>query len=573
MIDAGKKVQTNVEGNASRFRVEGVGKLASGQAQSRVYQAMFLVCAAYLVICGKLIYFGFQERSEGSFFNASDAAITASRPDIVDRNGKILAIDIKTASLYAEPRRIGDPDEALELLTSVLPNLDASKTHKRLSSGAGFVWLKRELTPAQQSEIFSLGIPGVGFRSETRRFYPSAETASHIIGHVNIDNVGIAGFEKYLDGTGLSDLRKAGFSQTKPSEQVALSIDLRVQHFMHDELEKAIQRYSAIAAGAVMVDVHTGEIIAMASLPDYNPNHPVDALKKDRLNRNSAGLFEMGSTFKAFTTAMALDSGKVKMSDSFDATKPLRIGGFTINDFHAKRRWLSVPEIFIYSSNIGTAQLADRVGLQGHRDFLHKIGLLGKKTSLELPEIAKPREPSKWKKINSVTISYGHGVQTTPIQTVMAGAALVNGGILLPPTLRKRDFVEAAELGKRVISEDTSKKMRYLFRHNVENGSGRRAEVDGYRVGGKTGTAEKVVNGRYSSSKRFNAFLAAFPIDEPKYAILVYVDEPEPEKGKKSATAGLNAAPVVSAIIRRAAPVLGLEPKFQATKGPLFVSY
>lgn len=546
---------------ASHLRIEGAGKSAVNQARSRIGMAMFIVAAVYVVIAGRLVQFAVTEPGETAARMRVDTTIAARRPDLVDRQGVTLATDINTASLFAEPRRIVDVDEAIEQLATVLPDLDMESAHRRLNSKAGFVWLKRELTPAQQSQILQLGIPGIGFRRETRRFYPQGETASHIVGHVNIDNAGIAGIEKYIDDRGLRELRAAGLTNGQPLEPVKLSIDLRVQHFVRDELEKGMERYKAIAAGAVVVDVHTGEVLAMSSLPDYDPNHPVDALKKDRLNRMSAGLFEMGSTFKAFTTAMAIDSGKVSMRDSFDASRPLRIAGFTINDFHGKKRVLSVPEVFIYSSNIGTAKMADVVGTEGHKEFLHRIGLLDR-MNFELPEVATPVEPSEWKKINSVTISYGHGVTTTPLQTAMSTAALMNGGKLLPPTLFQRSREQADALAKQVVKPSTSDAMRELMRMNVEKGSGKRAEVEGYKVGGKTGTAEKVVKGRYSSDKRFNAFLAAFPIDDPKYVVLVVIDEPKPEEGKGAATAGLNAAPMVSNIIRRSAAVLGVKPDF-----------
>ncbi len=275
----------------------------------------------------------------------------------------------------------------------------------------------------------------------------------------------------------------------------------------------------------------------------------------------SAGVFEMGSTFKTFTTAMALDSGKVNLNSTFDARRPIQIARFTINDFHGKRKILTVPEIFIYSSNIGTAKMADVVGTEGHREFLHKIGLLSKMTT-ELPEVAKPTEPKEWKKLHSITISFGHGASTTPLQTAVAAAALMNGGKLIQPTFMPRTAEEANAIAVPVVSNQTSEAMRYLFRMNVEKGSGRQAGVPGYDVGGKTGTAEKVVNGRYSSDKRFNAFLSAFPIRDPKYVVLVILDEPKPEKGKGGATAGSNAAPTVSAIIRRSAVFLGGKARF-----------
>ncbi len=349
-----------------------------------------------------------------AYYDTRDISTSAARPDIRDRNGEMLATDIVMSSLFAEPRLIVDVDEAVEKLLTVLPELDVRTVHRRLSSNAGFVWLKRELTPATESRILALGIPGLGFRTETRRFYPSGQTASHLIGYVNIDNVGIAGLEKYIDDRGLRQLQKLGFASDKDLEPIHLAVDLRVQHYVRDELAKAMKRYDAIAAGAVVLNARTGEVVAMASLPDYDPNRPVEAQKDDRINRVSKGLFEMGSTFKTFTTAMALDSGLVTMSSQFDATKPLRIGGHTINDFHAKRRVLNVPEVFIYSSNIGTAKMADVVGIEGHRDFLHKIGLLSR-MPFELPEVSSPVEPREWRKINSVTISYGHGAQTTPL--------------------------------------------------------------------------------------------------------------------------------------------------------------
>jgi cell division protein FtsI (penicillin-binding protein 3) len=556
---------------ASELRLDGQRKLAAHQARSRIVMAMAAVVLAYGVIAGRLAWFGFQEPGALPPPGPADQAITARRPDLLDRNGLILATDINTASLYAEPRRVFDADDTVERLRKVLPDLHAGDTWNKLKSKAGFVWLKRELTPVQQTKILSLGIPGIGFRQETRRFYPKGETASHIVGHVNIDNDGIAGIEKYLDDRGLRDLRRSGLGGGKAPEPVRLSIDLRVQHFVRDALEKGMDRYRAVAAGGVVLDVETGEILAMASLPDYDPNRPVDALKKDRLNRMSAGTFEMGSTFKVFTTAMALDSGKVGMKDTFDATRAIQIGGHRIEDFHGKKRVLSVPEVFIYSSNIGAAKMADAVGIEGHREFLHRIGLLDR-MAFELPEIAAPSEPAEWKKIHSVTIAFGHGVTTTPLQTAVAAAALMNGGLLIPPTLLPRSREQAAALARVVVQPQTSAAMRHLMRLNVEEGSGRQAEVEGYRVGGKTGTAEKVVRGRYSAEKRFNAFLAAFPIDAPRYVVLVVIDEPKPEKDGGGATAGANAAVMVGDIIRRSAPLLGVEPAFDAPGAPVLVS-
>jgi cell division protein FtsI (penicillin-binding protein 3) len=522
----------------------------------------------YAVITGRLVYLGMQEQAQGS---APPARITASRPDIVDRNGVVLATDIKTASLFAEPRRIVDIDEAIEKLATVLPDLNYEETYNKLNTEAGFVWLRRQLTPRQQNDIHQLGIPGLGFRTEKRRFYPGGPVAAHILGLTNIDNKGIAGIEKYIDDQGLADLQASGLAIPGDLAPFRLSIDIRVQNILHDEIVKALERYHAIAAGAVVLDVRTGEVIAMGSVPDFDPNNPYNALEKDRLNRMSAGVYEMGSTFKGFTTAMALDSGKVTLSSRFDARAPIRIGRHTIRDFHGKGRVLSVEEVFIYSSNIGTARMAEEIDIADNRAFFKRIGLLDRMNT-ELPEVARPTEPAEWKRINRITISFGHGVATTPLQTAVAGAAVINGGILHNPTFLPRSLSEAARTGERVLSESTSRQMRYLFRQNVEKGSGRRAEVPGYYVGGKTGTAEKVVNGRYSNSKRFNAFLGAFPVNDPQYMVLVIVDEPEAEKPGMGATSGLNAAPVVGNIIRRSASLLGVKPEFGHDSGALLVS-
>jgi cell division protein FtsI (penicillin-binding protein 3) len=540
----------------------------SGRTRNRLVMTMLVFVALYGAIAGRLVYLGFQDAT-GSGGPAQHN--TASRPDIIDRNGELLATDIKTFSLYAEPRRIVDADEAIERLLTVLPDLDYEQTYHRLRTDAGFVWLRRQLSPRQEAAIMALGIPGIGFRSENRRFYPGGATASHVLGLVDIDNKGIAGIEKYIDSMGLADLREIGLADRSMLKPFRLSIDIRVQHILHDELTRAMEKYQTIAAGGVVLDARTGEVLAMASLPDYDPNNPVDAHKKDRLNRMSGGVYEMGSTFKGFTTAMALDSGEVSLNDNFDARQPLRVGKFTIRDFHGKGRVLTVPEIFIYSSNIGTARMAETIPIEQHKAFFRRIGLLDKMTT-ELPEVATPTGPAEWKRINRITISFGHGVATTPLQTAVSAAALVNGGVLFDPTFLPRSQAEAVDHATAVLSPTTSAAMRYLFRLNVEKGSGRRADVPGYFVGGKTGTAEKVVDGRYSTDKRFNAFLSAFPVDNPQYVVLVILDEPKPEQPGMGATSGLNAAPTVSAIVRRSAPLLGVMPEFGHESAALLVS-
>ncbi|WP_425417502.1 peptidoglycan D,D-transpeptidase FtsI family protein [Oricola indica] len=544
---------------------------SAAQVRSRTGIAIACFLAVYGAIGARLVQYGLADVESGRHYAVTDRSL-ASRPDIVDVNGDVLATDIHVASLFGEPRRIVDADEAVEALSSVLPDVDYREWHRKLSSGAGFVWLRRELTPRQQADVLALGIPGLGFRTEKRRFYPGGPLASHILGLVNIDNAGIAGLEKYVDDQGLGTMQDLGLDITTDLPPVKLSLDARVQYAVRDELNQALERYQAIAAGAVVLNARTGEVVAMASLPDYDPNNPYNALDKDRLNRMSGGVFEMGSTFKSFTTAMALDTGVVNIDSRVD-TRPFRVSGYTIKEFHNKGSSLTVPEIFKYSSNVGSAREADMVGIEGHREFLTRLGLLSR-LETELPEVATPTQPNEWKKINSMTISFGHGVATTPLNTAVAAAALMNGGWLIPPTFLPRSEEQAAAIAKRVISEQTSRYMRELYDLNGAHGSGRQALVEGYGVGGKTGTAEKVINGRYVGNKRFNAYLASFPINDPKYVVLVVVDEPKPVPGSgQGATAASNAAPTAGAIIRRSAPLLGITPEFGDGKDALLVSY
>ncbi len=527
----------------------------------RVGLAMFGFALLYSVLAARLVFLGVGDKDSADDGQSFARTASQARPDIVDRNGETLATDIRTASLFAEPRYVVDPDEATELLVSVLPDLDRTRLRRELASNAKFAYIKREITPRQQQAIHKLGIPGIGFRVENRRFYPGGPAAAHVLGSVNIDNQGIAGMEKYIDESFLNDLHAAGFGSGNNLTPVKLSLDLRVQHVVRDELVGAMGRYSAIAAIGIVLDVNTGEVLGMSSIPDYDANNRDEALDKDKMNRATVGVYEMGSTFKGFTAAMALDSGVVRITDSFDATHGLRVGGFTVDDFHGKHRWLTVPEIFIYSSNVGAARMALEVGLAGQHDYLQRFGLLDT-LHTELPESGTPIVPKMpWPKVTSVTMAFGHGISVSPMQTAAAGASLVNGGYFITPTFLPRSAEDAQRIARPILHPETSLLLRRLFRLNVLKGSGKRADVPGYSVGGKTGTAEKVENGRYSSNKRRNAFLAAFPMDAPQYLVLVVLDEPKPEKPGMGATAGLNAAPTVGNIIRRIAPMLGVEPK------------
>ena len=552
-----------------------VGRHAD-QTRDRLVFVAVCCLTVYAVIVGRLVWLGTQEYEGRTLRAKGDPAITASRPDLLDRNGELLAMDIKMSSLFAVPREVQDHRATYEALASVFPDLDQAAVMRAFRSNGSFRWIKREVTPEQQAAVMELGLPGIRFERESRRFYPAGRVAAHVLGHVNVDNRGAAGMEKRLDLDGLADLHKYGFAVSQKLDPVRLSLDLRVQHVVRDVLADAITRYRAIAAGGVVLNAHTGEVVSMVSLPDYDPNEPRDALVPENLNRITKGVFEMGSTFKAFSTAMALDSGRVRLSSRFDARKAVRFGRHRIGDFHGKNRVLSVPEIFIYSSNIGTIRMTQTVGPKVQRDFLKDLGLLDP-LEFELPEIARPQEPRDrpWKAVSAATISYGHGLSTTPLQTAVAGAALINGGLLIPPTLVPRDRSQADRLAKRVIRPETSDKMRYLYRLNVLAGSGKRAEVPGFLVGGKTGTAnKKKKNGRgYDRTRRFNAFLSAFPMHDPQYVVLVFIDEPKSEKKGRGATSGLNAAPAVGEIVRRAAPLLGVSPDMRVRETGVLADY
>ena len=536
------------------------------KAKARLGLAIVAFAAIYGVIALRLVMFAEQSDGHGARRSVGQDAIATARPDILDRNGQILATDVKAPSLFAEPRKLIDVDEAEELLTAVLPDLDANEVRDRLSSKRGFVWLKREITPKQQQEIHRLGIPGVGFLTENKRVYPNGPVVSHEIGHVNIDNQGIAGIEKWLDGQGLAALHMAGLATDRLQKPVNLALDLRVQFALRDELVAAREKFKAKAASGVVLNVNTGEIVALVSEPDYDPNNPREANDPTRINRLTTGVYEMGSTFKVLTVAMALDSGKATLSSTFDASHPLHYGRFAIHDYEPMHRALSVPEIFTYSSNIGAARMALAVGVQGHQAFLKKMGQLDRLRT-ELPESAEPIVPKRWGELNTVTIAFGHGLSVAPLQAVMGIAATLNGGLLIPPTFLKRNESEAKALAKQVLKPETSRAMRYLMRLNAEKGTATKANVDGYYIGGKTGTAEKVVNGRYSKHKLLTDFMAVLPADKPKYLMMIMLDEPQATPQTHGfATAGWNAAPTAAKVIARIAPLLDLEPRFDLPK-------
>jgi cell division protein FtsI (penicillin-binding protein 3) len=525
--------------------------------------------AAYAALGVKLVVLGVSHDPPQTLKEAADQAVSGARPDLLDRNGEILATDVKTMSVFAEPNRIIDKDEAVELITAVLPDVNAKELRERLGSRKGFVWVKRQITPKEQAEIFHLGLPGVGFLPENKRVYPNGPIGAHVLGYVDKDNVGIAGMEKYLDEQSLTDPHVPGFVVDPESlKPVRLSLDLRVTHALRDELLTGIDRFRAKAAAGMVIDVNTGEVIALESLPDYDPNEPIDAHDPSKINRINVGVYEMGSTFKALSISMALESGKVNLGSHIDARDSLRYGRFTIHDFHATHRVLTLPEVFTHSSNIGTARMALMVGVEGHKAFLKKMGQLDRLRT-ELPESAEPLVPKRWGELNTMTIAFGQGLNVAPIQAVMAVCALVNGGKIMPPTFLPRTQEQADKIGHRVVSAQTSESMRYLMRSNATHGSASFANVPGYYVGGKTGTADKIIHGHYSQNKVFTTFMAITPADKPKYLFLTIYDDPEPAPEDHGFhTAAYNAGRVAGALIRRIEPLEGAPPSKDAPSHP-----
>ncbi|MGG5821549.1 peptidoglycan D,D-transpeptidase FtsI family protein [Falsiroseomonas sp. HW251] len=482
---------------------------------------------------------------------------------ITDRNGEILAVSLPVTALYANPREIQDPAAIARRLVRVLPQLDEERVTQRLTGERQFAYIARSLTPREQQAVNSLGVPGLYFENAERRVYPQGRTAAHVLGGVDVDGNGIAGIEKYFDE------RLRG----RRMDQLRLSVDVRVQLTLRDATQRAINEYNGIGGAGILMDVNTGEVLGMVSLPDFDLSDPVQRDERPmsreeqgnnpRFNRATVGVYEPGSTFKLHTAAAALDLNLINIWNGFDASRPISYGRFTIDDFRGKRRWLALPEILAYSSNIASAHMAQAIGPARHRDYMVRLGM-GSRLQVELPEVALPLIPTQqnWREINTMTVGFGHGISVTPLHVANGVAPLVNGGIWRQPTLVARAPGEQIP-GTRVISEQTSATMRRLMRLVVTDGSGKGADVPGYFVGGKTGTALKTgPHGGYLQNRRIAAFVGAFPMNAPRYAIYVMVDEPKPNANSHGyATAGWVAAPAAGMVIRSVAPILGMVPE------------
>jgi cell division protein FtsI (penicillin-binding protein 3) len=477
------------------------------------------------------------------------------RRDIVDRNRQLVATNLRTETLYADAREILDANEAARALITIFPEFNFQALAQKLSSRRAYVVLRHGLTPVQQATVHALGIPGFHFRSHQTRIYPKGPLASHLVGFVGTENNGLIGLEKSIDET---------LTSAETKGPIELSIDLRVQYIMRDELRSAMLEFKAKAASGIIMDVNTGEILSLVSLPDFDPNDMDAATDNQKFNRATLGVYEMGSTFKAFNTAMALDSGKVNLSDRFDASTPYRVANRTIRDHHPENRWLSVSEVFMVSSNIGSARIAHHVGVTEQTEFLSRIGLF-ERPQIQLPEVSRPLLPIKWGPTETATVSYGHGISVSPLSVSVAMASLINGGYKITPSLiRMKDY--DLQSRERVVSDTTSRQMRRLMRLVVTDGTGGKADVPGYSVGGKTGTADIPQAGTYNRSKVMTSFAGIFPAHDPKYLVLAVLEEPKGiVKTHMLRGAGWNAAPTVGAIIARAAPALGVRPNAEVS--------
>jgi cell division protein FtsI (penicillin-binding protein 3) len=536
-------------------RLGGAGERPQGLALT--YQRLMLVMLVFagvtVLIAGRLLYLQLStDRSAGSEIGNP---LVPARADIVDRNGVALARTIDSWSIAVHPNKLlGDPAELSIKLAQLMPEKSAAEYKALLTSGKSFFYLSRRAVPELVSAVNALGEPAIVFDREPARLYPQTALAGHVLGWTDPEGRGVAGMERVLNDR-LSDPARRG-------TPVALSIDARVQGVLESELSAAMARFSAIGAAGVVLDVKTGEVIAMTSLPQLNPNAPGRDAAEAGFNRATLGVYELGSTFKPFTVAMAMDSGVVKsFGQMYNCPAGLPVGGFTITDTHPFGRACSVAEIMKESSNIGTAQIAAQVGSTRQQEFLRKMGFMDP-VKIELNERGRTLTPgSNWGETATMTVGYGHGIAVTPLHLATGYATLFNGGVYHPATLLKTGPGNPLGEGRRVFSEETSYRMRALLRLVVTNGTGGKADAPGFRVGGKTGTAEKIVGGHYTGAAVVTTFAGVFPMDEPRYVVVAMLDDPKATAETYGFhTAGWNVAPVVSRVVSRIGALLGVRP-------------
>ena len=481
--------------------------------------------------------------------------LVPERGDIVDRDGEPLARTIDAWIIALHPNKvIGSKLSLARNLAALMPEKSQEQYYALLTSGKTFFYLRRRASPDLVERVNALGEPGLAVQREPDRLYPQTSLAAHVIGYTDVDGLGVAGMERSFNDQ-LSD-------PSKRAEPLMLSVDSRLQQALEHELLDAMTTFSAIGAAGIVMDIHTGEVLAMTSLPQLNPNAAGQGSEEARFNRATLGVYELGSTFKPFTVAMAMDSGVIKsFGQIYSCPDALRAYGHTITDTHPYGRPCTVAEIMKESSNIGTAQIAAQLGATRQKHFLGKMGFLGP-VQIELKERARALTPgNNWGPLEVMTVGYGHGIAVTPLHLATGYATLFNGGIYRPATLMKVDRRHPPAKGVRVFSEETSYRMRALLRLVVTQGTGKKADAPGYRVGGKTGTAEKLLNGRYTSSAVVTTFAGVFPMNEPRYVIVAMLDDPKATADTYGFhTAGWNVAPIISRTVSRIAPMLGVRP-------------
>lgn len=528
-------------------------------ARTRLAMVVFLFAFAYLVLSIRLfdltILQGQLQRGREDMTVTTPLPQTKPdrRADIVDRNGVLLATSVKTLSLFADPKLIIDPPYAAAELVKIFPQMDAKKLETQFRGKSRYIPLTKDLTEAQQQAIIRIGEPGLAFQEDYRRVYPQGAMTSHMVGYASSDGQGLAGIE--------GSMNKKLVASDEP---LAMAMDVRLQHILRREMLSSMTHFKGIAAAGLIMDVKTGEVLAASSLPDFDPHHPRNPNDPAMFNRVSLGVYEMGSTFKIFSTAAALEKKHYAMSQTFDATEPLRRGRFLINDYKGEYKVMTIPEIFMVSSNIGTALMAESVGKEQLKEFYGDLGLLTA-PKIELQEVGKPLNPNPWTDLGALTASYGHGIAVSPLQLASAVATVVNGGLKVQPTLLKQNGPTAGATAVRVLAPQTSAHMRQLMRLVVEQGTGGKADVVGYQVGGKTGTAEKTGGRSYDRKRLVSSFVGAFPVDDPEYVVFIMVDEPKPAPDSYGyATAGWVAAPYVGKVIAGMGSVLGRVPDTDA---------
>ena len=536
-----------------RLRLVGQRRQILTMMHQRLMFGMLVYAGIIAVIVLRILYLAAFGDHAGA--KRGLTALVPERGDIVDRDGVPLARTIDAWTIGLWPKKvIGDKLTLARKLALLMPERDEAAYFAMLRSDKSFYFLRRRAAPNLVEAVNAIGEPGIALEREPDRLYPQTTLAAHVLGFTDIDGHGAAGVERAFDKY-LSDPATRG-------QPLTLSISSRIQQALEHELGAAMGEFSAIGAAGVVMDVHTGEVLAMTSLPTLNPNTPGQGDPQAHFNRATLGVFELGSTFKPFTVGMAMDSGVIKsVGQVYNCPNELHVYGHTVHDTHPFGRACTVSEIMMESSNIGTAQIADQLGTARQKVWLKKMGFLDK-VEIELKERGRALNPgSRWGPFETMTIGFGQGIAVAPLQLAMGYATLFDNGVYHPPTILKRGPNNPLPMGRRVFSEDTSYKMRSLLRLVVMKGTGKKADAPGYRIGGKTGTAQKLINGRYSQTINITSFAGVFPMDDPRYVIVVMLDEPKATKDTYGfTTAGWNVAPVVSRTVSRIAPMLGVAP-------------